>query len=118
LAEVEKLCDTVNIIRSGRIVESGTLAQMRHLTRSTIQATTTRDPNGLAQLDGVHGLEQRQEVDGYRVDFMVDNAQIGAVTGRLATLGLEDLVCQPPSLEDLFLRHYSEDSPSSQGETQ
>ena len=108
LAEVEKLCDTVNIIRAGRLVESGTLAQMRHLTRSTIQATTQKDPAGLARLEGVHGLEQRQEVDGHRVEFMVDNARIGNITAQLATLGLEDLVCQPPSLEDVFLRHYSD----------
>jgi len=107
LAEVEKLCDTVTIIRAGKIVESGTLAQMRHLHRSTISATTTANPSGLARLEGVHELTQRQEVDGYRVDLSVDNTHIGPVTAALATLGLEDLVCQPPSLEDVFLRHYS-----------
>jgi len=110
LAEVEKLCDTVTIIRAGKVVESGTLAQMRHLHRSAISATTSTDPSSLAALAGVHELTQRQEVDGYRVDLSVDNTHLGPVTSQLAALGLEDLVCQPPSLEDVFLRHYSDPS--------
>ncbi|MCL2804176.1 MAG: ABC transporter ATP-binding protein [Micrococcales bacterium] len=109
LAEVERLCDTVTIIRSGRVVESGTLAQMRHLTRSTIAATTAADASLLAQAEGVHTFTQRQEPDGYRLDFTVDNSHIGPVTSQLASFGVEDLVCQPPSLEDVFLRHYSTD---------
>jgi ABC-2 type transport system ATP-binding protein len=102
LSEVEKLCDTVTIIRNGRTVESGTLGQLRHLTRSTVTATTRQDPAPLSGTPGVHDLT----VDGHRVVFQVDDEHLDAVTGRLAALGLRSLVCTPPSLEQLFLQHY------------
>jgi ABC-2 type transport system ATP-binding protein len=105
LAEVEKLCDTVTIIRNGRTVESGTLTQLRHLTRNTVTAVTRDDPAPLARLTGVHDAS----VDGHRVTFLVDNEHLDAVTGELATLGLQSLVCAPPSLEQLFLQHYGDE---------
>jgi ABC-2 type transport system ATP-binding protein len=107
LAEVEKLCDTVTIIRNGRTVEAGTLDSMRHLTRSTVTAVTTGDPAVLADLPGVHDFA----VDGHRATFLMDAGALDAVTGRLSTLGLTSLVCTPPSLEQLFLQHYG-DSPA------
>jgi ABC-2 type transport system ATP-binding protein len=105
LAEVEKLCDTVTIIRGGRTVESGTLDELRHLTRTTVTAVTERDPSGLAGLPGVHDLAAH---DG-RVTFSVDAATLDAVVRALGTLGVRSLVAAPPSLEDLFLRHYGEE---------
>jgi ABC-2 type transport system ATP-binding protein len=105
LAEVEKVCDTVTIIRNGRTVESGTLEELRHLTRSTVTAVTRADPAGLAGLAGVHDLS----VDGHRVSFLVDAAQLDAVTAELSSLGLQSLVCAPPSLEQLFLQHYGDE---------
>jgi ABC-2 type transport system ATP-binding protein len=105
LAEVEKLCDTVTIIRNGRTVESGTLTQLRHLTRNTVTAVTRDDPAPLARLTGVHDVS----VDGHRVTFLVDNEHLDAVTGELAALGLQSLVCAPPSLEQLFLQHYGDE---------
>ena len=102
LSEVEKLCDTVVIIRNGRTVEAGTLAELRHLRRSSVTAVTRELPTGLAALPGVHDLA----VDGHRVTFSVDDEHLDVVTGRLAALGLRSLVCTPPSLEQLFLRHY------------
>jgi ABC-2 type transport system ATP-binding protein len=105
LAEVEKLCDTVTIIRNGRTVESGTLTQLRHLTRNTVTAVTRDDPAPLARLTGVHDAS----VDGHRVTFLVDNEHLDAVTGELAALGLQSLVCAPPSLEQLFLQHYGDE---------
>jgi ABC-2 type transport system ATP-binding protein len=107
LSEVEKLCDTVTIIRNGRTVESGTLAQLRHLTRSTVTAQTRSDPAALAALPGVHDLS----ATGHRVTFQVDNEHLDAVTGALAQLGLTSLVCAPPSLEQLFLQHYGDELP-------
>jgi ABC-2 type transport system ATP-binding protein len=105
LAEVEKLCDTVTIIRAGKDVESGTLAQLRHLTRSTVTATV-RDPADMfATTQGVHDLA----VDGQRVRFDVDNARITEVLPLLAGVGVDNLTITPPSLEDLFLRHYGDD---------
>lgn len=105
LAEVEKLCDTVTIIRGGRAVESGTLAQLRHLTRSAVTATTTADPAVLRAAPGVHDLTR----DNHYLRFDVDDAQISAVLGLLAQVGVQNLTISPPSLEELFLRHYGDD---------
>ena len=105
LAEVEKLCDRVTIIRNGRTVESGTLAELRHLTRSTVTAVTDRDPAPLAALAGVHHLA----VEGGHVRFQVDDAHLDTVVAALAGLGVRSLVAAPPSLEELFLRHYGDE---------
>jgi ABC-2 type transport system ATP-binding protein len=102
LSEVEALCDRVTIIRDGKAVESGTLAELRHLTRTSIQAELAGPPNGLADLPGVHELE----VDGGRVRFDVDTAQLDGALKALAATGVRTLVSQPPTLEELFLRHY------------
>src|SRR3954453_6433587 len=105
LSEVEKLCDTVTIIRNGRTEESGTLTQLRPLTRNTVTAVTRDDPAPLAQLAGVHDFA----ADGHRVTFLVDNENLDAITRELAALGLVSLVCAPPSLEQLFLQHYGDE---------
>src|SRR5699024_5562054 len=107
LAEVEKLCDTVTIIRAGRDVESGTLAQLRHLTRSTVAASTDADPSDLETMDGVHDLEAGQG----RLRFDVDDATAHDVLPALATMGATNLTITPPSLEHPFLRHYGADLP-------
>jgi ABC-2 type transport system ATP-binding protein len=108
LAEVEALCDRVSIIRAGRIVESGTLADLRHLTRTSITAELAAPPDGLINLAGVHNLE----VDGTRVRFQVDNPQLDEALRRLTAVGVRSLVSQPPTLEELFLRHYQTDERS------
>ena len=109
LAEVEKLCDTVTIIRNGRTVESGSLADLRHLTRSSVTAVTDGDPAVLAVLPGVHGLS----VTGDRVSFLVDNTRLDPVVRELSGLGVRSLVVAPPSLEELFLRHYGDELASA-----
>jgi ABC-2 type transport system ATP-binding protein len=109
LAEVEKLCDTVTIIRAGRTVESGSLVQLRRLTRSALQAVTSADPQALATAWGVHEFQVKPSDSGFAIRCAVDNASIGTVTATLSGLGLLSLTCAPPSLEDLFLRHYGED---------
>ncbi|MDR1187359.1 MAG: ABC transporter ATP-binding protein [Bifidobacteriaceae bacterium] len=109
LAEVEKLCDTVTIIRSGRTVESGALSQLRSLALSTVEAVTSADPQGLDRLPGIRDLQVRQLGDRFSVRCAVVGTDIGAVMARLSGLGLVSLTCAPPSLEDLFLRHYSQE---------
>jgi len=104
LAEVERLCDRVSIIRSGRVVEAGTLAELRHLTRTSIDAELTGTPVGLDQLTGLHDLV----VEGERVRFQVETAAIDAAVGALHRIGIRTLVSQPPTLEELFLRHYGD----------
>ncbi|HUP16711.1 MAG TPA: ABC transporter ATP-binding protein [Acidimicrobiia bacterium] len=107
LAEVEALCDRISIVRSGRIVESGTLADLRHLTRTTISAEIERNASSLKGLPGVHNLVTRD----HRVDLEVDSDQIGDVLTKVAALGVRSLISQPPTLEELFMRHYREDAP-------
>ncbi|MGN9802966.1 ABC transporter ATP-binding protein [Micromonospora sp. L32] len=102
LAEVEALCDRVTIIRNGRNVETGTLTELRHLHRTAIDAEISAPLDGLADLPGVHDLR----VEGSRVRFDVDNPALDAALRRLAELGVRSLVSQPPTLEELFLRHY------------
>ncbi|MGH3715626.1 MAG: ATP-binding cassette domain-containing protein [Micromonosporaceae bacterium] len=103
LAEVEALCDRVSIIRNGVTVETGTLSQLRHLTRTSISAELAAPPNGLSQLAGVHDLV----VDGNRVRFEVDTDRLDAVLPQLSASGVRSLTSQPPTLEALFLRHYA-----------
>ncbi|MET9251567.1 ABC transporter ATP-binding protein [Nonomuraea sp. NPDC003709] len=102
LSEVEALCDRVTIIRDGRTVETGTLAELRHLTRTSIEAELAGPPDGLAELPGVHDLRAG---DG-RVRFSVDGVALDPALRRLAEAGVRSLVSRPPTLEELFLRHY------------
>jgi len=102
LSEVEALCDRVSIIRAGRIVEAGTLTELRHLSRTSITAELDRSPDGLATLAGVHNFQAQ---DG-RVRFDVDGEALDAALRRLTQVGVRSLVSQPPTLEELFLRQY------------
>jgi ABC-2 type transport system ATP-binding protein len=113
LAEVEALADRVSIIRNGRIVESGTLAELRHLTRTSVTAELAAPPDGLLELPGVHNLE----VDGTRVRLQVDTASLDGVLRQLTAVGVRSLTSQPPTLEELFLRHYGDSAPSRAKET-
>jgi polyether ionophore transport system ATP-binding protein len=102
LAEAEALSDRVTIIRAGRAVQTGTLAGMRHLTRDLIEAELA----GPASLDGVRGVHDLS-IDGLRVRCEVDHAALNEVLARLTAAGVRSLTCRPPTLEELFLRHYS-----------
>ena len=104
LAEVEALCDRITIIRDGRTVETGTLDELRHLTRTSIQAELAGPPTGLAALLGVHNLRAE---DG-RVRFDVDASGLDAALRQLTEVGVRSLVSRPPTLEELFLRHYQQ----------
>ena len=105
LAEVEALCDRLSIIRLGRVVERGTLNELRHLTRTSITAETERPAEGLADLAGVHGLD----IDGTHVRFEIDTDHLDVAVRRLGELGVRSLVSHPPTLEELFLRHYGDE---------
>jgi ABC-2 type transport system ATP-binding protein len=106
LAEVEALCDDVSIIRAGRTVQSGSLVELRHLTRTSVTAELDDVPADLGSRPGVHGLQ----IDGHRVQLDVDTTQLGALLGALSACGVRSLVCQPPTLEELFLRSYGSNS--------
>ncbi|MEU3205368.1 ABC transporter ATP-binding protein [Streptomyces cyaneofuscatus] len=111
LAQVEKLCDRVSIIRQGRNVQSGTLSEMRHLTRTTVEAETEHPATGIDALPGVHGAR----VQGRRVTFAVDGAHLHAAIRRLGDFGIRSLISHPPTLEELMLRHYGEELAANGG---
>jgi ABC-2 type transport system ATP-binding protein len=102
LSEVEALCERVTIIRDGKAVESGTLSDLRHLSRTSISAELERTPVELAGLPGVHDLR----VEGNRVRCQVDATGLDGLLRHLTPFGVRSLISQPPTLEDLFLRHY------------
>jgi ABC-2 type transport system ATP-binding protein len=106
MSEVEQLCDRVSIIRAGRIVETGTLGELRHLTRSDVSFT----PSG-ATLDQVARIPDVHDpaMQGDRIRLAVDSDRTSVVLPALAALGISDLRVAPPSLEELFLRHYGDD---------
>jgi ABC-2 type transport system ATP-binding protein len=107
LAEVEALCDRISIIRKGERVESGSLTELRHLTRTTISAEVGGDVKSLARVPGVHDFRSHD----HRVDFEVDSDRIGEVLGHMATMGVKSMISHPPTLEELFIRHYQDDRP-------
>jgi ABC-2 type transport system ATP-binding protein len=108
LAEAEALCDRISIIREGRIVESGTLAELRHLTRTSVLAETVRPAEGLDVVAGIHALERLDET-GRHVRFEVETDHLDEAIARLSAAGIQALVSHPPTLEELFLRHYGDD---------
>ncbi len=101
-AEVERLCDTVTIIREGKTVEAGRLDELRHLHRTTVSVLLDSQATTLAQVPGINDLV----LDGQRATFTVGEKDLGAVLSALAGYSPSSLVSAPPSLEDLFLRHY------------
>jgi ABC-2 type transport system ATP-binding protein len=111
LSEIEALCDRVSIIRHGRTVESGTLAELRHLTRTTITAELAGPPDGLLDMPGVHDVV----VHGNRVGCSVDASALDRALVALTRVGVCSLVSTPPTLEELFLRHYTDDTGDADG---
>lgn len=104
LSEVEQLCDRISIIRAGRIIESGTLTELRHLTRTDV-SFEGMDASAAAALPGAHDAV----VDDGRVRFTVDSDRVAAILPALGAQGVVGLRVAPPSLEELFLRHYGEE---------
>ena len=106
LSEVEALCDRVSIIRDGAVVESGTMADLRHLARTTVSADLATVPLGLAELPGVHDVV----VQGQRITASVEPKGMAELMAALGAGGVTAMTSQPPTLEELFLRHYQKAS--------
>ena len=102
LSEVEKLCDKIAIIRQGKIIETGTLSEMRHLTRTTLTIKTKETIPALQEVKGIHKLEQSDS----EFVFQVDTEELGNIIQYISSFGIEKLESAPPTLEDLFMRHY------------
>ena len=105
LAEVEALCDRVTIIRAGRAAETGTFAELRHLRRTTVVVETAKAADVIAGLPGVHDAR----IGGNHAQFSADTEQLNSVLERLVELDVQSLTCSPPTLEELFIRHYGDD---------
>lgn len=103
LSEAEALCDRVTIIREGRVVESGTLEELRHLTRTSVVARTSRSATGLELLDGVHDVVVSNGV----VRAQIEAHAMSSFMASLSEFGVLELQSHPPTLEDLFLQHYA-----------
>ena len=103
LSEVEQLCDRVGIIREGKLVEVGTLNELRHLTRVMMNIETESQIESLEQMKGVHNVVERQG----GLSFQVDSGELAAVVSHISKYGVKKIESMPPSLEDLFMRHYS-----------
>jgi ABC-2 type transport system ATP-binding protein len=112
LSEVEALADRVSIIRGGQTVDVGSLAEMRHLARVSITADLAGAPNGLTTMPGVHNLK----VNGTHVEFIVDPDSLDEVLIALTSVGVTSLKSQPPTLEELFLRHYGDEKGTPRSE--
>ncbi|MBL1116159.1 ABC transporter ATP-binding protein [Streptomyces sp. 110] len=112
LSEVEALCRRVSIIRKGRRVESGTLTELRHLTRTSVTAELAGEPNGLSGLPGVHNVD----IQGSQVKLQVESDKMDAVLRQLTQVGVRSLISTPPTLEELFLRHYQDDIAGTEAE--
>lgn len=104
LSEVERLCDRVGIIRAGKIVETGTLNELRHLTRANFNIITKQKITGLEKVKGVYDIKFNDENS---VSFYVDNSELDAVVKFISKFDLLKLESTPPTLEELFMRHYN-----------
>jgi len=102
LSEVERLADKVVIIRQGEIVETGTLEELRHLTRSTVTLATEGDVTEMAKVNGVHDFIDKDN----QATFSADNQHINNILIEATKLGVKKFEAVPPTLEDLFMRHY------------
>lgn len=102
LSEVEKLCDTVGIIRQGKIIEAGSLEELRHLTRTSLLVKTKEPILNIADVQGVHEIVENE--DG--LSFQVDTDELDNIMQYITPYGIVKLESAPPTLEDLFMRHY------------
>ncbi|MHB1136680.1 MAG: ABC transporter ATP-binding protein [Coriobacteriia bacterium] len=112
LAQVEVLADRISIIRLGKVVETGTLRDLRHLTRTTFTVETASPADAIAQMPGVFNFEP---TDG-QFRFDVDAEHVGAVVSTLSSLGVRAITSRPPTLEQLLLRHYGDEMAAHNGE--
>lgn len=106
LSEVERMCDRIGIIRQGEIIEVGSLASMRKLSRSTIHVQTKQPLTAIATLAAVHQFKAESNT---KAEFAVDSEAVGSVMDQLSSLEIVQLQSTPPTLEDLFLRYYNKE---------
>ncbi|AZV62528.1 ATP-binding cassette domain-containing protein [Peribacillus frigoritolerans] len=102
LSEVERLCDKVGIIRQGQIIETGTLDELRHLTRTSLLVETKQPIPALGNVNGVRDIVMKDQA----LSFQVDTDELDNVMKYISQFGIVKLESAPPTLEDLFMSHY------------
>jgi ABC-2 type transport system ATP-binding protein len=102
LSEVERLCDRVGIIRQGQIIETGTLDELRHLTRTSLLVETKQPIPALGNVNGVRDIVMKDQA----LSFQVDTGELDNVMKYISQFGIVKLESAPPTLEDLFMSHY------------
>lgn len=105
LADVEKLCDRISIIRAGEIVETGSLKELRHMTQMTISVETKQPITQLDDITGVNNIV----LNGLQTTFQVDSDNIDDALSHLVKFNVTNLISSPPTLEEIFMGHYGED---------
>lgn len=113
LSEVEKLCDRIGIIRQGEIIESGTLSELRHLTRTNLVVETKQPITSLSELKGIHDIVKKDKT----VSFQVDSEELDTIIKHISQFGIVKLESAPPTLEDLFMRYYDQRAENVAGGT-
>lgn len=113
LSEVEKLCDRIGIIRQGEIIESGTLSELRHLTRTNLVVETKQPITSLSELKGIHDIVKKDKT----VSFQVDSDELDTIIKHISQFGIVKLESAPPTLEDLFMRYYDQRAENVAGGT-
>lgn len=111
LSEVERLCDNISIIRKGEIIETGSLSEMRHLTRDQLIIQTREAVNDLQNVEGIFDLLMPNDKEYH---FQYANEQLQSIISHFSAYGIVKIESQHPTLEDLFLHHY--ENPSEVGE--
>lgn len=115
LSEVEKLCDTIGIIRQGKIIEAGHLREMRHLTRTNFIIKTKKTIPSLNDVNGIHHIKETEDAELF---FQADPDKIDEIIRYISRFGIVKLESTPMTLEDLFLRHYQDkDHPDHKGDS-
>jgi ABC-2 type transport system ATP-binding protein len=103
LSEVEALCDRVGILRRGRLVDEGTLAELRHLSAQTIEVTFAGAAPEFPALPGVHLTKAGANALRFEV-----TGEVGRLLAAIARHSVVALTSREPSLEEIFLHHYDE----------
>ena len=103
--DVEKLCDRISMIRKGVIVETGSLSQMRHMSRLTIEVSTEKPINNLIQFSSIEDIKSNNTL----ASFTIESSELNAVMAHLLQFGIKNITSTPPSLESLFMKHYGDD---------
>ena len=113
LSEVEALADRVSIIRRGKTVTAGTLADLRRHTRTSVHALTGSTVESLEAVAGLEGLSTGQVDGSIETRFTVGPDELDRAIGLIHAASIRSLTVEPPSLDDLFLRNYSDDKPGT-----